>query len=69
MTPTQSNLESNSGMMDSLRFLDPHVVRRIEQALCKVGDFGEVRLIVVKGQLRFIQIMQSENVGDPHKPA
>ncbi len=43
-------------------FLTTQVASQIEDALCKVGDFGEVRLVVVKGRLRFIQIMRSENV-------
>jgi hypothetical protein len=46
-------------------FLTAQVAGQIEEALCKVGDFGEVRLVVVKGRLRFIQIMRSENVQEP----
>jgi hypothetical protein len=47
---------------DSLTFLNPQQVARIDRALEKVGPFGEVRLVVVKGRLRFIQIMHSEDV-------
>ncbi len=64
MSPNQSHAERTPSAVDPARFMEPSVVRRIEQALCKVGDFGEVRLIVVKGQLRFIQIMQSENLNE-----
>ena len=39
------------------------VLGQIEEALAEVGDFGEVRLVVVKGRLRFIQIVRSESVG------
>ncbi len=46
-------------------FLSGPVASQIEEALRKVGDFGEVRLVVVKGKLRFIQIMRSENVQEP----
>ena len=43
--------------------LTPPVLCQIEEALTRVGDFGEVRLVVVKGRLRFIQIVRSESVG------
>ncbi len=43
-------------------FLTAPVACQIEEALRQVGDFGEVRLVVVKGRLRFIQIMRSENI-------
>jgi hypothetical protein len=33
--------------------------------LCRVGAFGEVRLLVVKGRLRFIEIMRSETIQEP----
>jgi hypothetical protein len=49
-------------LQDDAGFLTAQVASQIEEALCKVGDFGEVRLVVVKGRLRFIQIMRSENV-------
>jgi hypothetical protein len=48
----------------TLRFLSPEAVSRIDQALQKVGEFGEVTLIVMKGHLRFIQITQSEKLED-----
>jgi hypothetical protein len=35
-------------------------VQRIEQALAEVGAFGEVHLVVQRGQLRFINEMKSE---------
>ncbi len=47
---------------DRLRFLDESLVAKIDQALCRVGEFGEVVLVVVKGRLRFIQVTQSENL-------
>lgn len=48
-----------------LAFLTPFLVAQIDRALSKVGEFGEVRLVVMKGKLRFIQIMQSESVSEP----
>lgn len=46
-----------------LSSLDAEQIRRIEQALADVGDFGEVRLIKAKGKLRFIQKVSSEEIG------
>ena len=47
-----------------LMFLKAHQISQIDRALGKVGAFGEVRLVVVKGRLRFIQVMQSQDVRD-----
>ncbi len=52
---------SKLGQLD-LSILDAERVKRIEQALVEVGDFGEVRLIKVKGRLRFIQKVHSEEL-------
>jgi hypothetical protein len=46
-------------------FLTPPIAAQVEQALCRVGAFGEVRLLVVKGRLRFIEIMRSETIQEP----
>lgn len=50
---------------NALAFLNPFLITRIDRALSEVGEFGEVRLVVMKGKLRFIQIMQSESVSEP----
>ena len=47
---------------DDLPALEPAVIRRIQQALARVGDFGEIGLVVVKGQIKFIQITCSESL-------
>lgn len=57
ITPSRSGLQE-----EQLRCLDPYIVHKIDQALAKVGDFGEVVLVVSKGKVRFIQITQSESV-------
>jgi hypothetical protein len=49
-------------LAEPLRCLDPQLIARIDQALCRVGDFGEVRLVVAKNQIRFIQVTQSESI-------
>jgi hypothetical protein len=42
-----------------LRFLRSSQIAMIDEALMAVGDFGEVRLIVEKGGLRFIVTQKS----------
>jgi hypothetical protein len=45
-----------------LRFLLPDQIEMIDEALCSTGDYGEVRLVVEKGKLRFIVINTSVDV-------
>jgi hypothetical protein len=41
------------------KFLQSHQIEMIDEALSSVGDFGEVRLIVEKGRLRFLVTQKS----------
>jgi hypothetical protein len=41
------------------RFLDSNQVAMIEEALASLGEFGEVRLVVEKGRLRFLVTQKS----------
>jgi hypothetical protein len=54
---TQSRRDRNA-----LRFLNPDQIDMIDEALCHTGDYGEVRLVVEKGKLRFIVINTSIDV-------
>ncbi len=40
-------------------FLQPHQIAMIDEALRSLGEFGEVRLIVEKGRLRFVVTQRS----------
>ena len=40
-------------------FLQPHQIAMIDEALRSLGQFGEVRLIVEKGRLRFVVTQKS----------
>ena len=42
--------------------LSPQQLQQIEHALAEIGDYGEVRLIIEKGRLKFIQRVTSEEV-------
>lgn len=39
--------------------LTPELVRQIEQVLSDVGEYGEVHLIVQRGELRYINAVHS----------
>ncbi len=60
---TIANLSVQDAPTDELPgLLSPSVVRKIDCALRRVGQYGEVRLVVQKGKVRFIQVLQSEDV-------
>jgi len=42
-----------------LKFLQPEHVVMIEDALVGIGEYGEVRLIIEKGRLRFLVVEKS----------
>ncbi len=42
-----------------LKFLKPHQVSMLDEALSTLGEFGELHLVVVKGSLRFIVVQKS----------
>jgi hypothetical protein len=46
----------------NLKFLTPSQLSMIDEALSNLGDYGEVRLIVEKGRLRFIVTQKSYDV-------
>jgi len=46
----------------SLRFLDASQVAMIDECLVSLGEYGEVHLVVQKGQLRFIVTQRSQDV-------
>ena len=43
------------------KFLGVSQARMIDQALSAVGDFGEVRLVVQKGRIRYVVIQKSHD--------
>jgi hypothetical protein len=42
-----------------LQFLEKREIRMIDEALGKLGEFGEVRLVVEKGRLRYVVTQRS----------
>jgi hypothetical protein len=42
-----------------LRFLKPAQVKRIDDLLAQLGEYGEVRLVIQHGELRYINKVES----------
>ncbi|NLE75488.1 MAG: hypothetical protein GX605_01890 [Chloroflexi bacterium] len=48
----------------SLHHPTPAQVQMIDKALAEIGPYREVRLVKVKGRLRFVQKLESQNAQD-----
>ena len=46
---------------ERLTHLRPCQVEMIDEAIGRVGEFGEVRLVIEKGRLRYVCIQQSHD--------
>jgi hypothetical protein len=57
--PQRTKVISPSGDCYLLEFLDPRQVSMVDEALNSLGDYGEVRLVVEKGRLRFLITQRS----------
>jgi hypothetical protein len=53
---------NNRVLPEPLRVLTPEQVLVVDRALASIGPFGEVRLVKVKGQVRFIQQLNSHSL-------
>jgi hypothetical protein len=58
-TETQANVLIETG--EWLKFLSESQVRMIDEALSAVGEFGEVRLVVQKGRIRYVVVEKSHD--------
>lgn len=61
MASQQGNQSGNNRKRGALGFLRQAQIQMIDEALCEVGEFGEVRLIVTKGRLRFVVTQRSHD--------
>ena len=50
---------TQNGEACTLKFLELRQVTMVDEALSSLGDYGEVRLIVEKGKLRFLVTQKS----------
>lgn len=56
------NKRDNPSLAEALESLTPRQVLAVDRALAAVGDFGEVRLVKMKGRVRFIQQLESNDL-------
>ena len=59
LPPQDSQTKISEG--DVLKFLQNSEIAMIDEALSTVGDYGEVRLVVQKGRLRFVVMQNSHD--------
>lgn len=54
-----TRITTENGETIHLKFMDPSQIPLVDEALSSLGDYGEVRLIVEKGRLRFVVTQRS----------
>jgi len=59
--PPQTTSQTENLAWRSLKFLNLVQIQMIDEALSAVGDYGEVRLIMQKGRLRFVVTQNSHD--------
>jgi hypothetical protein len=58
--PTEKAMDMEQGLLlETLKFLSPREIAFIDDLLASVGEFGEVRLEVKNGRLRFASRTES----------
>jgi hypothetical protein len=59
MKPSGNDVSGSNAKSSSLNFLNHRQVVMIDEALSALGEYGEIRLIVEKGRLRFLVTQKS----------
>jgi hypothetical protein len=59
MKPSGNDVSGYNAKSSSLIFLNHRQVVMIDEALSALGEYGEIRLIVEKGRLRFLVTQKS----------
>jgi hypothetical protein len=59
MNGPAGNANGPSASALKLRMLDLEQVRRIDEMLASIGDYGEVHLVIQHGELRYINRVES----------
>jgi hypothetical protein len=61
--PSPKTMDNDSVFsLSDAKFLRPEDIAVIEEALQKVGPFGEVHLVVENGRLRYLRTLRSESL-------
>ena len=59
MSGANNSGQNNSGESLKLKFLSLTQVRHIDEVLAQLGEYGEVRLVIQHGELRYINKLES----------
>jgi len=62
MSSTKRKKDNDAPLSEALKMLTPDQVLEVDRALASIGPFGEVRLVKVKGKVRFIQKLKSNDL-------
>ena len=55
----KTKIQTATGESYTLKFMDWNQIPMVDEALSSLGEYGEVRLIVEKGRLRFLVTQKS----------
>jgi hypothetical protein len=55
----KTKIQTSEGESYTLKFIEWNQIPMVDEALNSLGDYGEVRLIVEKGRLRFLVTQKS----------
>jgi hypothetical protein len=55
-------MRTNLALSEPLKVLKPEQIVEVDRALASLGPFGQVRLVKVKGRLRFIERLESHDL-------
>jgi hypothetical protein len=55
----KNKIQSTDGDSYTLKFIEWSQIPMVDEALSSLGEYGEVRLIVEKGRLRFLVTQKS----------
>ena len=58
----EPEVRTNLELTEPLKVLKPEQILQVDRALASLGPFGEVRLVMVKGHLRFIEQLESHDL-------
>ncbi len=61
-TETEPTEPVTMNFSDRQRCLQPREIKIIEEALRSVGEYGEVRLVIEKGRIRFLVTQKSIDI-------
>lgn len=58
----EPEMRTNLALSEPLKVLKPEQIVEVDRALASLGPFGQVRLVKVKGRLRFIERLESHDL-------